>query len=88
MYKILRCPGCLTFTYVDRYQRWKLCHSCGETINVGRAPVYLEVRDHEEAEEIVGHLERYLHSTGRTDLDETEKENLRVEYARWVRRQS
>ncbi|MBS1193960.1 MAG: hypothetical protein H6R28_360, partial [Methanomicrobiales archaeon] len=52
MYLVIRCPGCRTFTYVDRYQRHKLCHVCGETITVARATVYLEVRDYAEAESV------------------------------------
>ena len=46
MFHVLRCPGCSTFTYVDRFERWKLCHVCGEVINAKRAPVYLDVRDY------------------------------------------
>lgn len=85
MYHVIRCPGCLTFTYVDPYQRWKLCHVCGEVIDVSRAAVYLEAVDHRDAEVIVCKLTDFLEDTGRKDLDEEEKRQLRSEYARWVR---
>ncbi|HQA81644.1 MAG TPA: DUF1922 domain-containing protein, partial [Methanoregulaceae archaeon] len=41
MYLIIRCPGCHTFSYVDRYQQWKLCPRCGEAISVRQGPAYL-----------------------------------------------
>lgn len=85
MYHVIRCPGCLTFTYVDPYQRWKLCHVCGEVIDVSRAVVYLEAVDHHDAETIVRKLTEFLEDTGRGDLNEEEKRELRSEYARWVR---
>ncbi|NYT06451.1 MAG: DUF1922 domain-containing protein [Methanomicrobiales archaeon] len=85
MYLVIRCPGCRTFTYVDRFQRWKLCPVCGEVINVTRAPAYLDVASYTEAESMVEKLERFLDETGRSDLNQDEKERLKAEYARWVR---
>jgi hypothetical protein len=85
MYHVIRCPGCLTFTYVDPYQRWKLCHVCGEVIDVTRSAVYLEAQDHNDAETIVCKLEAFLEDTGRKDLNDAQKRKLRSEYARWVR---
>ena len=86
MYLVIRCPGCGTFTYIDRYQRWKLCYNCGEAINTTKSPTYLEVRNYTEADNIVKELERYLHKTGKADFTETEKERLHAEYARWLRK--
>ncbi|QSZ68358.1 DUF1922 domain-containing protein [Methanofollis aquaemaris] len=85
MYHVIRCPGCLNFTYVDPYQHWKLCHICGEVIDVMRAPVYLEAIDHQDAEKVVCQLQDFLDDTGKEDLDESEKSRLRSEYTRWVR---
>jgi Domain of unknown function (DUF1922) len=88
MYLVIRCPGCRTFTYVDRYQRHKLCHVCGETITVARATVYLEVRDYTEAESVVGQLERYLHQKGKEDLTPAEVSRIRAQYAQWLLNQA
>jgi len=88
MYLVIRCPGCRTFTYVDRYQRHKLCHVCGETISVARATVYLEVRDYTEAESVVGQLERYLHKKGKEDLTSAEVSRIRAQYAQWLLNQA
>jgi len=85
MYHVIRCPGCQTFTYVDPYQHWKLCHICGEVIDASRAPVYLEALDHRDADELIHRLETYLSDTGREDFNDDEKSKLRSEYARWVR---
>ncbi len=85
MYLIIRCPGCRTFTYVDRYQRWRLCPRCGEAINVGRAPVYLDVDDFLDAERVVEQLESYLHRTGKKDLSEQDIRQLRTQYTEWVK---
>jgi ribosomal protein S27E len=87
MYLVIRCPGCQSFTYVDRYQQWKLCHACGEVIKVSRAPAYLDVQNHSDADHMVQELEQYLHETGKRDLNSREKEKLREEYARWMRSQ-
>lgn len=87
MYRVIRCPGCQTFTYADRYQRWKLCYVCGEVIDIIKAPDYLEVQNHDDAEHIVKELEEFLHSTGKQDLSGQEKDKLRQEYARWVRKE-
>jgi uncharacterized protein YbaR (Trm112 family) len=86
MYVIVRCPGCRTFSYVDRYQRWKLCPVCGQAYEVSRVPAYLEVEDHVEAEHIVRQLEKYLHTMKRKDLTVEEMEDLRRQYAMWVRK--
>lgn len=88
MFHVLRCPGCSTFTYVDRFERWKLCHICGEVINVKRAPVYLDVRDFRDAEDVVAQLEDFLHTAGRDDLSREELETLRREYSQWLRLQN
>lgn len=85
MYLILRCPGCASFTYVDRYRQHRLCPECGEIIKVKRAPVYLEVRDYHQAEAIVRELGRYLKKNKRKDLTADEKERIREEYADWMR---
>ena len=69
MYHVLRCPGCATFTYADRFERWKLCHVCGEVINVKAVPHYLDVRDYRDAEEVVNQLEDYLYISGRKETD-------------------
>ena len=86
MYVIVRCPGCRTFSYVDRYQRWKLCPVCGQAYEVSRVPAYLEVEDHVEAELIVRQLDNYLHTMKRKDLTPEEMEDLRRQYAMWVRK--
>ena len=87
MYLVIRCPGCRTFTYVDRYQKWRLCPSCGESINCARVPVYIEVNSHADAENMVLQLERYMHKTKRSDLSPEELGRLRVKYAEWIRAQ-
>jgi hypothetical protein len=87
MYLVIRCPGCKTFTYVDRFQRWKLCPVCGEATDVRRAPAYLEVDDYFIAEKIVGELEKYLHRRRRKDLTQEEIDDLRRQYADWLRTQ-
>lgn len=88
MYHVLRCPGCATFTYADRFERWKLCHVCGEVINVKTVPHYLDVRDYRDAEEVVTQLEDYLYISGRKDLNQTELLTLRREYSTWLRLQN
>jgi hypothetical protein len=85
MYVVIRCPGCNTFTYVDRYQQWKLCPVCGEVIEVVRAPAYLEVASHIDAERLAKELQEFLQVTGKEDFTRGEKEKLRAEYARLVR---
>jgi hypothetical protein len=85
MYLIIRCPGCRTFMYVDRYQKWKLCPACGESINCSKTPIYIEVDNHSDAEIIVSQLEEYLHKTGKKDLSPSELEKLNVQYAQWLR---
>jgi hypothetical protein len=85
MYLVIRCPGCRTFMYIDRFQKWRLCPSCGESINCLQAPVYIEVKDHTDAESIVAQLETHLHRTGKQDLSPSEVEQLRYQYASWIR---
>jgi hypothetical protein len=85
MYLVIRCPGCKTFTYVDRFQRWKLCPVCGEAAEVRRAPAYLEVDDYLVAEKIVEQLEAYLHKNKKKDLTNEEIDDLRRQYASWLR---
>jgi hypothetical protein len=85
MYLIIRCGGCRTFTYVDRYQQWKLCPACGETINVRKAPAYLEVEDYTVAEQIIRQLEAYLDCNKKRDLSPEELQALRHQYAEWIR---
>ncbi|MDN7023325.1 DUF1922 domain-containing protein [Methanoculleus sp. FWC-SCC1] len=85
MYIVTRCPGCQAFTYLDSFQRFKLCHICGEVIDGTRAPEYLEVSDHQDAEQIIGQLEAFLKKTGRPDLSKQELEHLRMQYAEWLR---
>ena len=85
MYLVIRCPGCRTFTYVDRFQQWKLCPVCGEATDVRKAPVFLEVDDYGMAEKIVGQLEQYLHRQKRHDLTTEEIAELRRQYACWLR---
>ena len=81
MYFIIRCPGgCRTFTYVDRFQKWKLCPVCGHAYEVAKAQAYLEVEDHHEAEHIVRQMERHLHTNKKKDFSDAEKEELRHHY--------
>lgn len=87
MYVVIRCPGCRTFTYVDRFQKWRLCPVCGEATDVSRAQAYLEVDDYHIAEKIVDRLEEYLHTKKRSDLTEDEIAELRRQYASWLRSQ-
>jgi acetyl-CoA carboxylase beta subunit len=87
MYRVIRCPGCRTFTYVDQFQKWKLCPVCGETVNVSKAPIYLEVRDHRDAEEIVAQLGSFLQRTRKRDLSEADLAKLRENYTQWVKTQ-
>jgi hypothetical protein len=86
MYIIVRCPGgCKSFTYVDRFQKWKLCPVCGPAYDVTKAPAYLEVEDHHEAEHIVRQMERHLHAVKKKDFSEEEKAELRHYYATALR---
>ena len=88
MYLIIRCPGCGTFTYIDRFQKWKLCPLCGETVNAKRVSAYLEVNTHQEAESIIHELEKYLKKTGKADISADDKKVLGKEYTHWVRTHS
>ncbi len=80
MYLFIRCPGCRTFTYVDRFQHWKLCPVCGHAHEVSKAPAYLEVEDYTEAEHIVKQMEKHLHTTKKTDFTPEETIELRHHY--------
>jgi len=86
MYLIIRCPGCLTFTYVDRYQQWKLCPVCGESIKVSNVPAYIDVKTHRDADSIVRELEKYLHKNKRNNLTDVEQRKLNADYAQWMRK--
>jgi hypothetical protein len=87
MYFIIRCPGgCRTFTYVDRFQKWKLCPLCGHAYEVAKVPAYLEVEDHHEAEHIVKQMEKHLHANKKKDFTPEEKEELRHHYTTALRK--
>ncbi len=88
MYLIIRCNGCRSFTYVDRFQEWRLCPVCGEAIEVRKSRGYLEVHDYETAERVIGQLEQYLHRKKRKDLSPEEIASLRDQYTRWIREQT
>ena len=88
VYIVIRCPGCSTFTYVDKFQRHKLCHVCGQVIEVKSAPAYLEVKDYTDAEEVVDQLQRFLEREGRKDLSANELRMLRAKYAQWLLNQT
>ncbi len=85
MFLIIRCPGCRTFSYVDRFQQWKLCPVCGEAIEVASAPAYIEVDEYRVAERIVVQLEDYLQKNRKKDLSAEELAALREEYVEWLR---
>lgn len=85
MYLVIRCPGCRSFTYVDHFQRFKLCPFCSEAINVGKAEAFLEVEDFSVADNIIRQLEDFLHHTKRKELTPEEVDLLRKRYAEWVR---
>lgn len=85
MFLIIRCPGCRTFSYVDRFQQWKLCPVCGEAIEVAKAPAYIEVDEYRVAERIVSQLEDYLQRNRKKDLSPEELAALREQYAEWLR---
>jgi hypothetical protein len=55
---------------------------------VGKVTVYLEVEDYRTAERIVGKLEQHLHRTRKSDLTPEEMEQLRAQYADWLRKQT
>lgn len=85
MFLIIRCPGCRTFGYVDRFQQWKLCPVCGEAIEVRQATAYMEVDEYQVAERIVTQLEEYLHRNRKKDFSPDEIRALREQYAQWIR---
>jgi len=80
MYLIIRCPSCSTFTYVDRFQKWKLCPQCGHAHEVAKAPAYLDVGDYHEAEHIVKQMEKHLHANRKKDFTPEETAELRHHY--------
>jgi acetyl-CoA carboxylase beta subunit len=80
MYLIIRCPSCSTFTYVDRFQKWKLCPQCGHAHEVARDPVYLDVEDYHEAEHIVRQMQKHLHDNKKKDFTPEETAELRHHY--------
>lgn len=84
-YWVVRCPSCHQFTYTDKYGKWKLCPVCGEVISIAKSPVYLEVNDFSEAEDLIKEVERYLSHTGRLDLTREEVELVRQKYTEWLR---
>nr|WP_321352888.1 DUF1922 domain-containing protein [uncultured Methanoregula sp.] len=85
MYLIIRCPSCRKFSYVDRFQRWKLCPQCGHAQEVSKSPAYLEVVDFREAEHIVKEMEKHIHATKKTDFSPEETAELRHHYAQALR---
>jgi acetyl-CoA carboxylase beta subunit len=88
MYLIIRCPSCRTFTYVDRFQKWKLCPICGHAHEVVKAPAYLEVEQYLEAEHIVKQMEKHLHATKKTDFSPEETAELRHHYTEALRKKA
>ncbi|KAF1074236.1 DUF1922 domain-containing protein [Methanogenium sp. MK-MG] len=84
MYLIIRCQNCATFTYIDRFQNWKLCPVCGETMQRNGVQEYLDVENHHDADAIIAELERYLHQNKKVDLTAEETGKLRAAYARLV----
>jgi len=88
MYLIIRCPSCRTFTYVDRFQKWKLCPICGHAHEVVKAPAYLEVEHYLEAEHIVKQMEKHLHATKKTDFSPEETAELRHYYTEALRKKA
>ena len=85
MYLVVRCPGCRTFTYMDKYQKWKLCPVCGATIDMRKVQVYLDVQKAGEAEAVSCQLQKYLEENKKSDLNDDEIKTIREEYAGWVR---
>jgi hypothetical protein len=85
MYLVIRCGSCGLFSYVDRFQEWKLCPVCGESIDVRKATVYLEVEDFRVADRIVQKLDDYLRKTKKRNLSAEEMAAIRREYAEWLR---
>jgi rRNA maturation protein Nop10 len=86
MYLIIRCPSCSTFTYVDRFQKWKLCPQCGHAQEVARTPAYLDVEDFHEAEHIVKQMQKHLHANKKKDFSPEETAELRHHYTEALRK--
>jgi acetyl-CoA carboxylase beta subunit len=88
MYVIIRCPLCRKFTYVDRFQQWKLCPGCGHAYDVRKATAYLDVGDFREAEHIIRQMEKHLHVSKKKDFTKEETQELRHHYAQWLRKKT
>ena len=86
MYLIIRCPSCSTFTYVDRFQKWKLCPQCGHAQEIARTPAYLDVEDFHEAEHIVKQMQKHLHANKKKDFSPEETVELRHHYTEALRK--
>jgi len=86
MYLIIRCPSCSTFTYVDRFQKWKLCPQCGHAQEIARTPAYLDVEDFHEAEHIVKQMQKHLHANKKKDFSPEETAELRHHYTEALRK--
>ena len=86
MYVIIRCPVCSKFAYVDRFQQWKLCPTCGHAYEIQNVQAYLDVRDHHEAEHIVKQMEKHLQANKKKDFTPEETEELRHHYTSWLRK--
>jgi len=84
MYKVYRCTLCSSFTYADRFQRWKLCPHCGATIDLLRTRVYLEVDSYSIAEDVISQIEKHLAGKRKKDLSEREVELIENQYRQWL----
>ena len=84
-YWVVRCPNCHQFTYTDKFGKWKLCPVCGEIISTERVPIYLEVDDFSEAENLISAVEQYLARSGRMDLLPEEVALIRDKYQEWLK---
>ena len=49
------------------------------------ATIYLEVADYRLAESIIAELKKYLTAQKRKDLTDGEREQIRKEYAEWMK---
>lgn len=84
MYKVYRCVLCSSFTYADRFQRWKLCPHCGATIDLRTTRVYLDVDSYSTAENVISQIEGYLAGKRKKDLSEREIELIELQYHQWL----
>ena len=83
-YRVIRCPGCIQFTYTGQYGKCKLCQVCGAVLSLERVLIYLEVDDFSQAEVLIKEVERYLHRSGRLDLTPAEVDLIRERYLAWL----